>query len=95
MPEDRGQTEMKISRLMNRKYAMALLLVFSIASACSKAPNQPRNLRFAIIPKALHIPVFDYARTGAERAARRFGGIEVLWRGPESTDEIRQKEILE
>jgi ribose transport system substrate-binding protein len=52
-------------------------------------------LRFAIIPKALGIPVFDYARTGAERTAEQIGGIEVIWRGPETVDEIRQKEILE
>ncbi len=52
-------------------------------------------MRFAFVPKALHIPVFDYARTGAERAARELGGIEIIWRGPETTDEIRQKEILE
>ena len=52
-------------------------------------------LRFAFIPKALHIPVFAYARTGAERAAHELGGIEILWRGAETTDEIRQKEILE
>jgi ribose transport system substrate-binding protein len=52
-------------------------------------------LRAAFIPKALHIPAFDYARTGAEREAAQIGGIEIIWRGPESTDEIRQKEILE
>ncbi len=72
-------------------------LTIGIAAAltgCSHR-DEPRLLRFAIIPKALHIPVFNYARIGAERAARALGGIEVLWRGPESTDEIRQKEILE
>lgn len=75
--------------------AVAALVVLVAASGCSNQPQEPHKLRFAVIPKALHIPVFDYARTGAERAARRIGGIEVLWRGPESTDEIRQKEILE
>jgi ribose transport system substrate-binding protein len=75
---------------------IAMLACLLVGSGCS-APSseQPRMRRFAIIPKALHIPVFDYARAGAERAARRIGGIEVIWRGPESTDEIRQKEILE
>ncbi len=75
--------------------AAALLAALRVAGCSRSSPDAPRPLRFAIIPKALHIPVFDYARTGAERAARRIGGIEVLWRGPESTDEIRQKEILE
>jgi len=64
-------------------------------SGCSKPPEGPRTLRFAFIPKALHIPVFRYARTAAERAAHELGGIEIIWRGAETTDEIRQKEILE
>ncbi len=68
---------------------IALLLVLA---GCSEPGEQ--RLRFAIIPKALHIPVFEYARIGAEREAQRLG-VEVIWRGPESTDEIRQKEILE
>ena len=75
---------------------IALLLGVLALVGCSRsASDQPRALRFAIIPKALHIPVFDYARIGAEREAKRLGGIEVIWRGPETTDEIRQKEILE
>ena len=66
-----------------------------MAGGCSPPSNEPRTLRFAFIPKALHIPVFEYARIGADRTAKQLGGIEVIWRGPESTDEIRQKELLE
>lgn len=72
---------------------LALVLVLVLAG-CSQ-PDGPRTLRFAFIPKALHIPVFEYARIGAEREAQKLGGIEIIWRGPESTDEIRQKELLE
>jgi ribose transport system substrate-binding protein len=64
-----------------------------LLAGCSQ-PGGPRTPRFAFIPKALHIPVFEYARIGAEREAKKLG-VEILWRGPESTDEIRQKEILE
>src|SRR5438045_5170948 len=53
------------------------------------------KLRFAVIPKLLDLPVFNYAKTGAEREAARRGNIEVLWRGPENADQLRQKEILE
>lgn len=52
-------------------------------------------LRFAVIPKALDIPVFNYAKIGAERAAAEIGGIEVLWNAPASADQLKQKEILE
>ncbi len=79
---------------MPRLYTLCLLAIF-LLSACSHSPPAPHKFRFAFIPKALHIPVFAYARTGAERAARELGGIEILWRGAETTDEIRQKEILE
>lgn len=54
-----------------------------------------RKLRFAVIPKSLDLPVFNYAKVGAERAAAELGNVEVLWRGPEVADQLRQKEILE
>jgi len=81
-----------------RRHTLALLSLIAVANAlpgCFHPADTPRMLRFAFIPKALHIPVFEYARIGAERAAKRLGGIEIIWRGAESTDEIRQKEILE
>jgi ribose transport system substrate-binding protein len=55
----------------------------------------PKKLRFAVIPKALDIPVFNYAKLGAERAAQEFGDVEVLWNAPASADQLKQKEILE
>ena len=78
-----------------RAAAAALAMAAILAGGCSKGSNQPHTLRFAFIPKALHIPVFSYARIGAERAAKQMGGVEIIWRGPETTDEIRQKELLE
>ncbi len=57
--------------------------------------TDPQKLRFAIIPKALDIPVFNYAKIGAERAAAEFGDVEVLWSAPASADQLKQKEILE
>jgi ribose transport system substrate-binding protein len=86
---------MQSSRPERRRHRLLSLGVALLLAGCSRAADQPHTLRFAFIPKALHIPVFDYARTGALRTAKQIGGIEVLWRGPESTDEIRQKEILE
>ena len=48
-----------------------------------------------MIPKALDIPVFNYARIGAERAAAELGNIRIEWRAPDTADQLRQKEILE
>ena len=53
------------------------------------------KLRFAVIPKSLDLPVFNYARVGAERAAAELGDVQVLWNAPSSADQLRQKEILE
>ncbi len=54
-----------------------------------------KRYRFAVIPKSLDLPVFDYARVGAERKAKELGNVDVLWRGSETADQLRQKEILE
>src|SRR5262245_33380436 len=53
------------------------------------------KLRFAVMPKTLDLPVFNYAKIGAEREAAKRGNIEIIWRAPESADQLRQKEILE
>ena len=64
------------------------------SGAAPAAASGPR-LRFAIIPKSLDIPVFNYAKIGAEREAKAIGNIEIIWRAPETADQLRQKEILE
>jgi ribose transport system substrate-binding protein len=66
-------------------------------SACSgaKPANAPQRLRFAVMPKALDIPVFNYAKIGAERQAKEYGDVDILWNAPASADQLKQKEILE
>ena len=85
-------------------YRLSVLLVTAVVAAgCSKSEAPPpsgtstpsRELRFAVIPKALDIPVFNYARIGAERAAAELGNVRIEWRAPDTADQLRQKEILE
>ncbi|HEV8132741.1 MAG TPA: sugar-binding protein [Acidobacteriota bacterium] len=71
----------------------SLLLIAGCRS--SKTQEQVTRYRFAVMPKALNLPVFNYARTGAERAAKELGNVEIIWRAPETADELKQKEILE
>lgn len=59
------------------------------------ASDAKPTLRFAVIPKALDIPVFNYAKIGAERAAAELGNVQILWSAPSSADQLKQKEILE
>jgi ribose transport system substrate-binding protein len=69
------------------------------STACARTGEKPaegkRELRFAVIPKALDIPVFNYAKIGAERAARELGNVKIEWRAPDTADQLKQKEILE
>ncbi len=80
------------------------VVVAALAVACggnsstnTSGGGQPatKTLRFALIPKALDIPVFDYANKGAQRKAKELGGVEVIYRGPDHSDELKQKEVLE
>ena len=84
------------------RLAIFLLAAAAAISSCgtdepagSASNAQPQKLRFAIIPKALDIPVFNYAKIGAERAAAELGNVEILWNAPTSADQLKQKEILE
>ena len=78
---------------------IGVVLVLVVMAACGRNAGSiggaAPKLRFAIIPKSLDIPVFNYAKVGAEREAATLGNVEVIWRGPESADQLRQKEILE
>lgn len=82
-------------RVLGLTAAGIVALVMVACGGGSEAPDGERTLRFALIPKSLDIPVFDYANIGAQRAAAELGNVEVIYRGPERADELRQKEILE
>ena len=64
-------------------------------AASPGASPAAKKYRFAVIPKSLDLPVFNYTRVEAERKAKKLGNVEILWRGPETADQLRQKEILE
>ncbi|HEV3486657.1 MAG TPA: sugar-binding protein [Vicinamibacterales bacterium] len=85
---------------MNRVVLLVVLAGAAWLSGCgggnrSDEGGAPRRLRFAVIPKVVDHPVFHYARTGAEQMAEELGNVDIEWRGPDSADELRQKEILE
>src|SRR5688572_32782481 len=87
---------------MRRTFVMIAAAALAVAAACNKqeAPatttgGGQQSFRFAVIPKALDIPVFNYAKIGAERTAKELGNVTIEWRAPETADQLRQKEILE
>jgi ribose transport system substrate-binding protein len=82
---------------MKRLMLVAAAVAVVVAAACggSSQPAGPKKLRFALIPKALDIPVFNYADKGAQRTAAELGDVEVVYYGPDKADPLKQKEILE
>jgi ribose transport system substrate-binding protein len=78
-----------------RRLVIALGFAAVVSACAGGGEADPDRLRFALIPKSLDIPVFDYANKGAQRYATEAGNIEVIYRGPDRADELRQKEILE
>jgi len=80
--------------------AIAAVLMFTLACGSQEPapeklpePIERENVRFAVIPKQLDNPVFEYARIGAMQAAKELD-VQVQWRGPETYDPKRQVEIL-
>jgi ribose transport system substrate-binding protein len=88
---------------MRRIVVMLAAVAVAVTAACTSQEQAApaggaagaKTLRFAVIPKALDIPVFNYAKIGAERAAAELGNVQIEWRAPETADQLRQKEILE
>ena len=79
-----------------KRLVLAIVTVVVAGWACAGgAPEGPRKLKFALIPKALDIPVFNYANQGAQRLAAELGDVEVIYRGPDTADVLKQKEMLE
>ena len=80
---------------MARKLLVAGLVLLAAIGFGSCKKDGEKKFRFAFIPKALHIPVFNYAKVGAERQAEIFGNVEILWNAPFTNDQVKQREILE
>jgi ribose transport system substrate-binding protein len=74
---------------------LALVAGLTVSACTGRKEEGPQRLRFAVIPKALDLPVFNYAKIGAERQAREYGNVDILWSGPATADQLKQKEILE
>jgi ribose transport system substrate-binding protein len=72
-----------------------ILSLFACGGSNGANPAAPQRLRFMVIPKAIDLPVFNYAKVGAERQAKEYGNVDIIWSGPTSADQLKQKEILE
>ncbi len=73
-----------------KRFALVLAGMFLAAGV-----RGDKTLTFAIVPKLLDNPVFNYAKLGAEKRARALGGIRIVWRAPQEADAAKQVEIVE
>ena len=80
---------------MRRSLVLTVMLGLAVSGCGGKKDAGPQRLRFAVIPKAIDLPVFNYAKIGAERQAKEYGNVDILWNGPTTADQLKQKEILE
>ena len=82
-----------------RRLSVLVACVALVAAACGggsgNTANAPKRYRFALIPKSLDIPVFNYANEGAQQKAKQLGDVDVTYLGPDHADALKQKEILE
>ena len=81
--------------MATRSVVVVLAFVAAVAACGGGRPAEAPRLRFMVIPKAIDLPVFNYAKIGAERQAQQYGNVDILWTGPTSADQLKQKEILE
>lgn len=84
---------------MHRRALLAAALAVTVAACGGAAPKDAaapakKTLKFALLPKSLDIPVFNYANLGAQRVAKELG-VEVIYRGPDTADALKQKEVME
>jgi ribose transport system substrate-binding protein len=83
---------------MKRIVAVLLASGLVTAVACGGGggtTDSRKKLRFLVMPKSLDLPVFNYAKVGAEQAAKELGNVEILWSAPLIADHRKQKEMLE
>jgi ribose transport system substrate-binding protein len=80
---------------MRKVLVLAFVAALAVTACGGKKEAGPQRLRFMVIPKAIDLPVFNYAKIGAERQAKEYGNVDILWNGPTSADQLKQKEILE
>jgi len=84
--------------MMKRLVILAAAIVvatWACGGTGGSTPEAGRRWKFALIPKSLDIPVFDYANIGAQREAKALGDVDVIYRGPDRPDDLKQKEVLE
>src|ERR1700755_1716630 len=75
---------------------MRKLLFAAAALAVMLAPaSAETKYRFAIVPKTMNNPFFDFARDGCEKRAKELGNVECIYKGPVEHEPATQAQIIQ
>lgn len=91
---------------MLQRIGWVILPVCLFLAGCARKDSAPtggttqdsasrKQYSFAIIPKQLDNPVFNYAKLGALGAANKLGNVTIYWDAPQTNDETKQAQIFE
>jgi ribose transport system substrate-binding protein len=71
-----------------------LLALAALAALAAAPASRAETLRFAIVPKAMNNPYFDFSRDGCMAEAKKLG-IECVYRGPIEHEPADQVQIIQ
>lgn len=74
-----------------KRHILAALAMLALAFP---AMAQER-LRFAVVPKAMNNPFFDFARDGCQARAKQLGNVECIYKGPIEHEPATQTQIIQ
>jgi len=74
---------------------MKIIMTAALMLFAANVRASGKQLTFALVPKLLDNPVFNYAKLGAEKQAKALGNVRIIWRAPQEADAAKQVEIIE
>ncbi len=92
------QVSLRMRSKSGRHAAQACLpgvLVLALAFSVGGCAQEATGYTFALVPKAMNNPFFDFARDGCMQAAADLGGVECLYIGPSEHTEADQIQVVE
>jgi ribose transport system substrate-binding protein len=76
--------------------AMKRVILAMLAATMLAAPAAAgEKLKFAVVPKAMNNPFFDFARDGCQKRAKELGNVECIYRGPIEHEPATQVQIIQ
>src|SRR5882724_11692395 len=88
MSEDRHES---VEETPMKKLLLATVAVVIMASPAFAQ----QKYRFAVVPKAMNNPFFDFARDGCQKRAKELGNVECIYKGPIEHEPATQAQIIQ